>query len=217
MRALVGSLLFCAACAAGPVPCTTPGTCPEGQECLANRCVAVGGDPVPAYTRRLVLRPSSMALLSSRTHQEVAALPPAITFGSQVQGSVALYLRFEPAWRSVGKIESAFLLLDPMAGTLPSTDDVEIEVWRVKDSWKPDSLTWLQQPSAAPPQSSGLARTNPPSTLRIDVTEIIQHLHEHPRADHGMVLKAAGDGPHGASFATGTAGGRGPRLELYVR
>jgi hypothetical protein len=170
---------------------------------------------VPAQSRRWVLRPTSMALVSSRAHETGAELPTAVAFGSQVEGATSLYLRFEPAWRAESTIDNAFLLLEPMAGTLPSTQDVPVEVWRVKDEWDAGSLSWLRQPSVAPPQSRGLARTNPPTTLRM--TDIIRYLKEHPRADRGIVIRAPGDDPHGASFASGAGGGVGPRLELYLR
>jgi hypothetical protein len=53
--------------------------------------------------------------------------------------------------------------------------------------------------------------------LRIDVTELVRYLRDHPLDDHGMVLKADGSGPRGAAFATGATVGRLPVLELYFR
>jgi len=205
------------ACAPGPTPCITPGTCPAGYECLANRCVPLGGEPVPENSERRVLRPSAMALVSARDHRAADELPAAITFGSRTVGSVALYLRFDPMPDAAPRLDTALLLLEPMAGTRPSAEEVLVEVWRVQDEWHTGSLHWVSQPRLALPRSRGLARSSPPSTLRIDVTDIVRYQTEHPRGNHGLALKADGDGPHGASFATGSGDGRGPRLELYLR
>jgi len=184
---------------------------------LANRCVPVGGDPVLSDTTRIVLRPSGMAMVSSSQNAEPPVLAPAFTFGSRVIGSAALYLRFEPRWRSARRVDAAFLLLDPMPGSLPSTTDVPIEAWRVGAEWDGASLTWLDKPALLPPQSQALARSTPPSRLRIDVTEIVRYLKEHPRSDRGLALKAPAMDAAGASFSSGSSGGEGPRLELYVQ
>jgi hypothetical protein len=203
------------ACARGPIPCNTPGTCPEGQECLANRCSPLGGEPVAADTTRLVVRPSAMALVSSAAHREGDALPTAVALGSRVEGAIALYLRFEPVWRGKPPVASAFMLLEPMAGTQPGLGEVPVSIWRVQEDWEGEQLTWLRQPRVGPPEARGLARSSPPTTLRIEVTELVHYLQQHPYGDHGLALKAPGDRPHGASYATGAGGGVGPRLELY--
>jgi hypothetical protein len=62
-----------------------------------------------------------------------------------------------------------------------------------------------------------LARTDPPQSLRIDVTQLVRYLRDHPPDDHGMVLKADGNARRGAAFATGATVGRMPMLELYFR
>ena len=204
------------ACNPGPTPCITPGTCPAGYECLANRCMPLGGEPVPENSERRVMHPIAMAVVSAHSHRAAEQLPAAITFGSRTVGSVALYLRFEPPPGAASHLHTALLLLEPMAGTRPSTKQVLVEVWRVQDEWHSGSLHWVSQPRLALPRSYGLARSSPPSTLRIDVTEIVRYQSEHPRSNHGLALKADGDGPHGASFATGSGGGKGPRLELYL-
>jgi hypothetical protein len=213
---LSAAILTGAACAPGPTPCNTPGTCPKGQECLANRCVPLGGDPVAAQSERLLLRPSSMVLVSSSAHRSGSELPTAVLLGSRVEGAVALYLRFDPVWRGRPPVASAFVLLEPMAGTQPRVEDVPVQVWRVTQQWKSEDVSWLRQPRVGLPRARGLARSSPPSTLRIDVTEIIRYLQDHPYGDHGIALKAAGDGCQGATFATGAGGGVGPRLELYL-
>lgn len=210
------ALALClAACSRAPEPCASPGTCPEGQECLANRCVIAGGIPVSEDSRRLVLEPQQIAVVSAERSYD-AGLPPAVTFGSRAEGASALYLRFAPTTSDPKRIQSAFLLLEPLPGTLPGAD-VDVDVWRIRQPWRPDRLTWLSQPELAPPRGEGIARSSPPSTLRVDVTAIVEYLAAHGENDFGMALESgSGDGA-GASFATGAAGGHTPRLEVYLR
>jgi hypothetical protein len=209
------SWILLASCSRAPEPCGSPGTCPEGQECLANRCVVAGGIPVSEDSQRLVLEPTAIAVVSAERSYETG-LPPGVTFGSSTEGAAAIYLRFAPTTTDPLRIQSAFLLLEPLPGTLPS-DDVSVDVWRVRESWKPERLSWLSQPKLAPPRGEGIARSRPPSTLRIDVTSIVAYLAENGENDFGMALESgSGDGA-GASYATGAAGGRTPRLEVYLR
>jgi hypothetical protein len=213
---MLALLAFAFACSRSPEPCASAGTCPEGQECLANRCVVAGGEPVSPDSRRLVAEPTTIAVLSSRSHTRPSGLPGTVTFGGSAEGASALYLRFPPVWQRAKRIEAAFIVLDPMPGTLPSNDDVTVEAWRVRERWDASELTWLTQPSLVPPSSSGIARSSPPLPLRIDVTDIVSYLRAHGKSDFGIALKS-GSGDHGgASFATGANGGRAPRLEVYA-
>ena len=54
------------ACAAGPRPCRSPSACAEGSECLANRCLPLGAEPVAPETRRVVLDPVAMAVVRTQ-------------------------------------------------------------------------------------------------------------------------------------------------------
>ncbi len=210
-------LLALPACAPGPQPCNTPGTCARGYECLANRCVPAGGEPVPATSRRMVVEPKRMAVVSSRAHRHAGQLPTAVVFGSQAEGSVGLYLDFEPDWHHVRRIDSAFLLLDPMPDTPVGARDVQVDAWRVKGPWSEQGLTWLRQPPLGRPQSRGIARSGPPSVLRIDVTALARAVRAGTRRYYGIALRSGDTGATGASFSTGVAGGHAPRLEIYFR
>jgi hypothetical protein len=192
------------------------GTCPEGSECLANRCTLLGADPVASDTRRIVATPQAIAVVSADQPGPNVELPPAITFGGRA-GAAALYLDFAPEWLGARSLESAFLILEPMPGTHRGASDVEVHAWRVTGAWQASELSWLAQPRRAPPSAIGIARAAPPMPLRVDVTSIVRYFAQHPRSDRGIVLKAGGSGALGASFATGAAGGNAPRLELYVR
>ena len=208
-----------AACARSPVPCTSAGACPSDSECLANRCVPLGSDPVSLDTRRIVLSPSEIAVVSARGGQDSAlgALPASVTFGGASDGASALYLRFEPRWRGARQIDTAFLLLDPLPGAAADAADVSVEAWRIASDWERGGLSWVRQPRRAPPYARGLARSSVPAPLRIDVTEIVRHWHEHARSERGLVVESCSGDAFGASFATGASGGAAPRLDLYVR
>ena len=210
------ALALAVGCSRGPEPCVSAGTCPAGQECLANRCVVAGGDPVSADSQRLVLEPIEMAVVEGRG-RDPSELPAAITFGSSATTTATLYLKFPRAWRDKRRVEAAFVILEPMAATFGSNDDVSVAVWRVGERWQPAALALAKQPALPPPRGRGIARSAPPSPLRIDVTEIVRYLAKNPANDHGIALRASPGESAGASFATGSAGGRSPRLEIYVR
>lgn len=205
------------ACTRGPEPCAGHDVCGRSRECLANRCVPAGGDPVPPDSERVVLHPIDLGVVSKRrAPREEAPLPPAVTFGSAAAGATILLLRFDPTWKELGHVEAAFLLLEP-AGSPPGSD-VEIEAWLAGGRWSGAALSWANQPAPVLPGARGLARTRPAAPLRVDVTELVLALKDRsPRADHGVLLSApAGEG-YGAAFATGAAGGNPPRLEIYLR
>jgi hypothetical protein len=192
------------------------GTCPEGSECLANRCTLLGADPVASDTRRIVVVPAAIGVVSADAPGPSAELAPAVTFGSTA-GAAALYLDFAPEWRRAQSIESAFLILEPMPGTRRGRADVRVHAWRVTEDWRASELSWLAQPRRAHPGAVGIARAAPPMPLRMDVTALVRYFAEHERSEHGIVLRAGGGSESGASFATGASGGTAPRLELYVR
>ncbi len=207
----VASLFF--ACGRGPEPCVSATACGRGYECLANRCTPRGGDPVRTDATRVVLEPTSIAAVAATP---AAPLGGHVTFGSAGDGAAALYLSFPPAWSSWRRIESAFLLLQPSPATRAGPEDVSVVAWRIREEWAPETVSWRDQPDVSHPTARGIARVAPPVTLRIDVTDIVRHAQREPRGHRGIAVKAsAGDG-HGATFATGTTSGGGPRLELYV-
>lgn len=214
---LLAAALVALGCSRSPEPCASAGTCPEGQECLANRCVAAGGEPVSSDSIRLTAEPSGMVVVKQNGEQSPTVLPSSVAFGSERDGTTALYLRFPAVWHEARRIEAAFLVLDPMPGTLPARGDVEVEAWRVREPWLDDELSYLTQPELGPPHSSGIARSAPRSVLRIDVTQIVSYLRDHPESNHGIALKCRDSAGGGASYATGASGGRAPRLEVYAR
>lgn len=163
-----------------------------------------------------MLQPSKLTVITQKGPQ--AGSPAAVTFGSAALGRTALYMRFPLSTPRTRAIESAFLLLEPLADTPVDARDIHVEAWRVRKSWN-SSLRWSSQPGLGLPKAEGIARSTPRQPLRIDVTEIVRYLNEAVARshDHGLALTAAAGDGHGASFATGTGGGRAPRLEVYLR
>jgi hypothetical protein len=204
-------------CAPSPTPCTTPGVCGSGEECLANRCVRLGSDPVARDTRRLLLLPREVAVVSASGPKHTGSVPNAVTFGSAREGAAALYLAYEIDLREARAVDSAFLVLEPLPMSTLEPGQVEVEAWRVAERWDREAVTWLAQPAVAPPHAHGIAQSSPPSVLRIDVSEIVRFWLRQPRQNRGLALKAPGGDGHGVSFATGASDGAAPRLDLYVR
>lgn len=217
MRLIVfASGLVALGCHVTPPPCQSASDCASGTECLANRCVLTGSDPVTPITTRYVLDPTAVGLVGATRESAAAGLPPAATFGSRADGGVSLYLAFEAPLPAESKVDRAFLVLSPLPGTPPAREDVEVTAWRVAEPWSLTTLTWLTQPARRPPSSQGIARSAPPQPLRLDVTEIVRFWQAHPRAVHGIALTAPRGAGHGASYATGATAGRPPTLEVYV-
>lgn len=213
-RALI--LLSClAACSGAPRPCISTSDCCGGTECVANRCSAPGSLVVPQGAHRVQLAANDLCVVSA-SHPRPSR-PGGLVLGSRGVGDVSLYLRFALADVPMARLERAFLRLEPMSGVAPSTENVRVTVWRVAGPWAFSDLGWLAQPPSRLPRGEGLARTAPPQSLRIDVTEVVRYLRDHPFDDHGLVLKTEGTATRGAVFSTGATSGTAPILELYFR
>jgi hypothetical protein len=204
--ALVGSLLNCAA---PVVPCLAPGHCSKGEECLAQRCVTLGAEPVPQGSARTVVEASRVLVV---TPDGVGALPPTVTLGSAPARDRALVLSFPQLWAS-RDVDAAFLLLEPAIEADPTAGDVVVRAALAAGEWAAGSAP--RGPSERAPSSTGLGRSRPPSLLRLDVTAQLRASSAHD-GDLGFVLSAENALSHGATFLTGARGGT-PRLDVYSR
>jgi hypothetical protein len=110
-------------------------------------------------------------------------------------------------------VAAAFLLLTPAAGTETQGDDVRLEVAPLASAWSAESLARGERPKTSTPSATGLARTRPPSLVRIDVTDVVHALARAP-ADAGMSVTASGS--HGGGVTLVTASADAPRLEVYL-
>jgi hypothetical protein len=179
----------------------------------ANTSAALA--PTSKHVERLVSSPSSIAFVSSARAQ--SGLDDEIRFGGP-QGRSALFLKFPREWRARGIPQQAFLTLTAREGSAVSNSPLTLEAWRVSADWHARHLRrWSEKPSLAPPYARTSSTSSPARELRIDVTELVRFAAENPERDFGRAIIASGsDGP-GASFDSGFAGGRAPRLEIYLR
>jgi hypothetical protein len=207
---LPGALLLC--CAPALQPCRSPSVCSENEECLAQRCVPLGADPVDPGSRRLVLEPLQVAVVR-RQRAAAGGLPASVTFGGPTDQSEQLLLRFPEAWAGTD-VSAAFLLLRPAPSAAPSASDVPLDVALAASSWSSGSTA--EAPSIRSPHSAGVGRTRPPATLRIDVTALLRELASQPGQGHGFVVRAREESTRGAVYSTG-ADGLAPRLDVYFR
>ncbi|HYP86783.1 MAG TPA: hypothetical protein VEQ59_01485 [Polyangiaceae bacterium] len=182
----------------------------------ADGCSQPRREPGAALAReRLVSLPSSIAHVSSA--RSSAGLSADIRFGGPL-GRSALYLKFPGEWRTQGIPVQAFLTLSPREASPSSDVPLTLEAWRISADWRPQALQhWSDKPSLAPPYARVKVTSSPIREVRIDVTELVLFAARNPERDFGIAVIASGNEGPGESFSTGLAGGRAPRLELYLR
>ncbi|HET7540937.1 MAG TPA: hypothetical protein VFK05_13735 [Polyangiaceae bacterium] len=187
-----------------------------GLALAAEACSRPSREPGAALAReRWVSTPSSIAHVSSARGS--TGLSGEIRFGGPL-GRSALYLKFPSAWRAQGTPFQAFLTLSPREGSPSSDVPLTLEAWRISADWQPRALQhWSDKPSLAPPYTRVNVSSSPSREVHIDVSELVRFAAQNPERDFGIAVIGSGtDGP-GASFSSGFAGGRAPRLELYLR
>jgi hypothetical protein len=204
--------LLLASCTPSLQPCRSPNVCPKTEECLAQRCLPLGAEPVDPGSRRLVLEPVQVAVVRAH-HSPQPGVPPTVSLGGPSGQSEQLLVRFPEAQAGLD-VSAAFLLLEPAVGAEPSAGDVVLDVALASGSWS--SGTADEAPSTRSPSSSGVGRTRPPSALRIDVTAQVRELVKQPGQNRGFVIRASGTSARGAVYSTG-ADGFAPRLDVYFR
>jgi len=212
---LVLACLLQCHCAPTPVPCNGPNRCDQGFECLAHRCVPLGSEPVAESSQRLVAEVTEFAVIASEGDFG-GGLPGFVALGAERTGTLELLLKFEPIWRTSGRVDQAFLLLDPQPESRSATGEVGVDVWRVERPWSRAEVSWMSQPALGYPKASGIASSNG-APLRVEVTQLVNYLREHPEHDYGVALRASAVHDTGVSYATGVAGGSAPRIEVYGR
>jgi hypothetical protein len=196
------------ACVSHPTPCAAANACSDGLECLANRCVPVGGEPVPQQDQRQLLQLEQVGVWSRA--QRDHGLPPTVVLGEAGDNSSRFILRFAAPSPAL-QIDAAFLLLYPLPDAPPAGRDLQFQFHPLSAPWSGDG---------APQQDGRIAavgRMQPaaPFPLRIDVTELVQRMQQSPRQNYGFLIDTDTTTLPGASYQTGTAGGA-PQLEVYA-
>ena len=211
----LAALILGPGCAASRAPCATSTGCAGKMQCVAGLCRAPKAVPAPSQAQRVVLEPTSLALVMSKQSDDVQSAD--IPFGKESAGQVVLLLAFPAPFSETAQIRSAFVVLDPMPGALPGPAPVELRLARIVSPWTPDEASWSTLPRMSGVEGTFLASTWGDRRLWIDVTEQVRRWRSHRSDDHGLAVVAAPQNPIGASYALGIAGGRGPRLDVYLR
>ena len=185
-----------------------------GIALAASACARANPEPAAQTAReRWETAPSRIAFITSE--RESRGLSAEIRFGGPL-GRSALLLQFPNEWRARGVPRRAFLRLSPRAGSASAETPVTIEAWRISGPWQATLRSWSEKPSLAPPYARADVSPSPSQELRLDVSEIVSYAARNPEREFGIaVIASGGDGP-GATFSSGFAGGRAPRLELYL-
>jgi hypothetical protein len=204
------SLLLLGACASPPTPCAVAHACAAGEECLANRCVPSGGEPVPERGQRVLLTLEQLGVWDE-PQGSWQALGPRVLLGDAALGEQTLCLRFAQPEQKL-QIHAAFLLVYPFVDAPPPGSDLRFVVQRFAAAWPSSGAPRLDGRTVA----LGSAHAGAPLPLRIDVTELVRELQRGREANLGLTIRAASDALPGASYHTGVAG-RAPELEIYTR
>jgi hypothetical protein len=183
--------------------------------CTAGRCLKTGTELVPLDAQRIVVAPQEMAVIARGARDN--ALPGEIPLGGTARSSPVVLFRFPTPWGKRVRIARAFLILHPAPGAVPESRPVLVSVARVLEPWSVAGASWGRLPRLSAFEGSAYSGIGPAKALRIDVTSIVQRWALARTADQGLALTAASDAPLGPSYATGVAGGTGPRLDVYLR
>lgn len=202
------------ACVARLDPCTSDRYCFREKQCLEGAGVSSREQLAGASIERRVLWPVSIAVCGQ--HQPTGELPTSVTLGGRGQDDALLLLRFEPDWSFQSRVRKAFLVLEPLPGTGPTAEDFLVDVWTILEPWDPDHCGPAKYPALGPPHSRGLLPSGPPTTVRVEATDLVHTLTARGRRRHGLALAASSGQGHGMSFATGAGQGPAPSLEVYL-
>lgn len=210
--ALGAAALSGSACAPHDAPglCRGQGDCDKDTACIVGRCRPRAAPVVSTSSRRVVLEPTEVALLTSKERERVDV--PAVAFGRISSGDVVLLLAFDDTLGSEVEVEHAFLVLDPADDAPSPYAAVPIEVAPILETWSCDAVSWGRSPETGLPETVADASPQGHRSLRVEVTHLLE-----ARGRHGFAVSATARDPIGAFYATGIGASAAPRLELYLK
>jgi hypothetical protein len=211
----IAALSACASGARHRPPCATSGVCGTDGLCVAGVCRPKKEIPTESGTRKLELLPDRWAVVTSQGAQPWTGVD--IPFGRASEGHVVLLLRFPSPLRETSRVVSALIVLDPMPGVAPSPSLVPVTLSRVLGPWTQQEASWTRLPELSPVEENLIVSNWGMRPLYIDVTHQVWRWREQRGDEQGLAIIAAPQNAIGASYSLGLAGGRGPRLEVYVR
>lgn len=210
---IAAALTGCGASAQRPA-CATSASCGADRLCVTGVCRAKNEIPTEAAARKLELLPDRWTIVTSKGEQPWNGAD--VPLGRSSLGQVAMLLHFDSPLREQTRIVSAFLVLEPMDGATPGPSPVPVQISRILQPWDAGA-TWSRLPELGAPESTVMASTWGRRPLFVDVTRQVMRWRERRGDDQGLALVAAPHDPIGASYSLGVAGGRGPRLHVYLR
>jgi hypothetical protein len=193
--------------------CASAGSCGPGQLCSAGRCTRPGLDPIPSDSDRIVVAASEMAVVAATDRHR--ALPDEIALGGR--SALVVLLRFPAPWGNRARIAAAFLTFDVQESAVTWAERWTVSVARVLEPWSDLSVTYARLPKMSAPLVRAEVLPLPERPLRIDVTPIVQAWARGERDENGMAVWASSAANGAPTYASGTMGGEGPRLDVYVR
>ena len=145
--------------------CQDAAGCEKGAACIVGRCRASADAVLSATSRRIVLAPTDIAVLSSNSSARLTE--GTIPLGRATLGDVVLLLRFDAGVGDAMEVESAFLTLHPGEHAAAPGSPVSYSVTTVGAPWESSALTWARQPPLGVPENAARLLGSGRSSLRI--------------------------------------------------
>lgn len=207
-------------CAPRPRMCTASTECADKNACVAGRCQLEKATVKPAVdsARRLVLRPTDLAVITRGEGSAEGALPPVFALG---RSSTKLLLRFSAAIPANANVIEAYVVLRRSSLVDDDPAPVYLHATRIEEAWSGGSVSWAMQPRTSEVRSpTTTAEPSGSPVVRMDVRELVRHWAKHDPKDQGVAIEAENETRSGTTFALTTHGSdrdAEPYLELYLR
>lgn len=219
-----GIFLAIAVGAAGCAPrakmCTASAECADKNACVAGRCQLEQATVKPAVdnARRLVMRPTDMAVIATGDGPSYGALPPVFALGIH---SSRLLLRFAVTLPANANVVEAYVVLRKSTIVDDEPAPISLHATRIEEVWSAGSVSWAFQPRMSDTRSpSTTVEADGSPIVRMDVREIVRHWAKRDPKDQGVAIVAENETRSGTTFALAGSGAERdaePYLELYVR
>jgi len=213
---LIATLGIGAGCAPRPRMCTASNECAAQSACVAGRCQPDKPNVKPAIdaARRLVVRPVDLAYVrrGEGSGNGDGTVPPLFALG---RDSAVLLMRFSVAIPDAANVIEAYVVLHRSDAVDDDPSPISLHATRIVDGWQGRSTCWGLQPRQSETRApSTLVEPGGPSTVRLDVRDLVRQWPKHDPRDQGIAVVADNDTRTGTTFALVSVE---PFLELYLR
>src|SRR5688572_2096293 len=121
----------CSADVPGPRICTERDNCAPGSTCVLGRCRTDGTMPVSTEATELTFDPADLAWLTSERALGPDGVGDIIVLGRPEETDAVLLLRFAVSLPPGGRLQRAYLVLDPMPQCTRRPGHIRIDVAHV--------------------------------------------------------------------------------------